>query len=112
MTFDHVAVPSNDIAASVKWYMSHFGATVLYQDKSWAFLDVGGAKLALVSPTQHPPHVAVRVSENELAEASRATGVPIEKHRDGTTSIYLHDPFGNAVELICYPLGETVYEKK
>ena len=112
MTFDHVAVPSNDIAASVKWYMSHFGATVLYQDKTWAFLNLGGTKLALVSPTQHPPHVAVRVSEAELAEMSRMVGVPVEKHRDGTTSIYLHDPFGNAVELICYPLGETVYEKK
>ena len=32
--------------------------------------------------------------------------------RLGTTSIYVHDPFGNAVELICYPVGETPYEKK
>jgi len=112
MTFDHVAVPSNDIAASVQWYMNHFGATVLYQDKTWAFLNVGGQKLALVSPSQHPPHVAVRVSEEQLAEASRAANVPIDKHRDGTTGIYIHDPFGNAIELISYPAGQTVYERK
>lgn len=110
MTFDHVAVPSNDIAASVEWYRSKFGATVLYQDKTWAFLNLGGQKLALVTPTQHPPHVAVKVSEQELADAARAAGIAVDKHRDGTTGIYIHDPFGNAVELICYPAGETVYE--
>lgn len=111
MTFDHVAIPSNDIAASVEWYCAKFGATILYQDKSWAFLEVGGQKLALVTPTQHPPHVAVRVSEEELAKAAQSAGLAIDKHRDGTTGIYIHDPFGNAIELICYPAGGTVYEK-
>ena len=70
MTFDHVAVPSNDIAASLEWYRAKFGATVSYQDKTWAFLNVGGQKLALVTPSQHPPHVAVKVSETELASAA------------------------------------------
>src|SRR5262245_42292755 len=112
MTFDHVAIPSNDIAASVKWYVTHFGATVLYQDKTWAFLNVGGTKLALVSPTQHPPHVALRVTEDQLADASRVSNIPIDKHRDGTTGIYMHDPFGNAVELICYPADQMPFEKK
>jgi catechol 2,3-dioxygenase-like lactoylglutathione lyase family enzyme len=110
MQFDHVAIPSNDIAASVEWYQKHFKATVLYQDKTWAFLDVGGQKLALVTPTQHPPHVAIRVSEEQLIEASKSASVPIDSHRDGTRGIYIHDPFGNAVELICYPAGKTVYE--
>src|SRR5204863_7001133 len=35
MQFDHVEAPSNDIPASVEWYRTHFGATVLYQDKTW-----------------------------------------------------------------------------
>jgi catechol 2,3-dioxygenase-like lactoylglutathione lyase family enzyme len=112
MTFDHVAVPSNDIAASVEWYRAKFGATVLYQDKTWAFLNLGGQKLALVTPSQHPPHVAVKVDEQQLTAAAQSAGVSIDKHRDGTTGIYIHDPFGNAVELICYPAGETVYETK
>jgi hypothetical protein len=46
-----------------------------------------------------------------LNEASNTTGIAIDKHRDGTKGIYVHDPFGNAVELICYPPGETVYER-
>jgi catechol 2,3-dioxygenase-like lactoylglutathione lyase family enzyme len=108
--FDHVAVPSSDIAASVKWYVERFAAEVLYQDKTWAFLRVGGVKVALVTPTQHPPHLAIRVSDEELARAAQDAGKPIDKHRDGTTGIYIADPFGNAVELICYPPGKTVYE--
>jgi catechol 2,3-dioxygenase-like lactoylglutathione lyase family enzyme len=109
--FDHVAVPSNDVAASVRWYRDRFGAEVLYEDKTWAFLRLGGVKLAIVTPTQHPPHVAVRVTETELETAAREAGKPIDRHRDGTTGIYIADPFGNAVELICYPEGKTAYEK-
>jgi catechol 2,3-dioxygenase-like lactoylglutathione lyase family enzyme len=109
--YDHTAVPSNDIALSVEWYRSRLGARILFQDSTWAFLDVGGQKLALVTPTQHPPHVAVRVSEVELEAAAREAGIPIDRHRDGTTGIYIHDPFGNAVELICYPAGGTVYDR-
>src|SRR5690349_11749183 len=111
MQFDHVAIPSNDIGQSVEWYKTKFGATVLYQDRTWAFLDLGGTKLALVTPTQHPPHVAVRVSEAQLDAAAGEAGVKVDSHRDGTKGIYVSDPFGNAVELICYPPGETVYEK-
>lgn len=110
VSFDHVAVPSNDIAASVRWYCERFEARVLYQDKSWAFLELGGMKLALVTPTQHPPHVAVKVSEERLDFAARGAGIAIDRHRDGTKGIYVYDPFGNAVELICYPPGQTVYD--
>lgn len=111
MKFDHVAVPSNDIDASARWYVDHFGARVLYQDKTWAFLELGGTKLALVSPQQHPPHVAVEVSEARLSEIAQAAGRSIDAHRDGSRGIYLHDPFGNAVELICYPPGKTLYDR-
>jgi catechol 2,3-dioxygenase-like lactoylglutathione lyase family enzyme len=112
MRLDHVAVTATDIDKSVKWYTEQFGATVLYQDKTWAFLQVGGNKLALVTPGQHPPHVAFSVTEEQLAKASTATGVTVDKHRDGTKGIYVTDPNGNAVELISYPPGETVYAQK
>ncbi|MBC7784814.1 MAG: VOC family protein [Burkholderiales bacterium] len=108
---DHIAVPSTNIAASVRWYVDRFAAIVLYQDATWAFLQMGPVKLAIVTPTQHPPHVAVSVTEAQLAAAAKEANVPIDAHRDGTTGIYLHDPFGNAVELICYPPGGTIYQK-
>jgi catechol 2,3-dioxygenase-like lactoylglutathione lyase family enzyme len=112
MRLDHVAVTASDIEKSVQWYTKQFGATVLYQDKTWAFLQVGGNKLALVTPGQHPPHVAFSVTEDQLTQASTAASTPIDKHRDGTKGIYLTDPDGNAVELISYPPGETVYAQK
>ena len=112
MRLDHVAVVAKDIERSVKWYAQQFGATVLYQDGTWAFLQVGGNKLALVTPGQHPPHVAFSVTEEQLAKASTAAGIAVDKHRDGTRGIYINDPDGNAVELISYPVGETVYAKK
>ena len=109
---DHVAVPSRDINASVTFYVEHFGAQVLYQDDTWAFLKLGQGKLALVTPTQHPPHVALRVDEASLRAAAQNAGKVVDSHRDGTRGIYVSDPDGNAVELICYPPGETVYETK
>ncbi len=108
---DHVAVQTNDIAGSVRWYLEHFGAQVLYQDATWAFLKLGQGKLALVTPSQHPPHIALRVGPDELERAATRAGKPIDRHRDGTTGIYIEDPQGNVVELICYPPRQTVYEK-
>jgi len=110
MELDHVAVPARDIAASALWYVENFGAQVLYQDSTWAFLQMGRGKLALVTPAQHPPHTAVRVDEATLAQAAAKAGKAIDSHRDGTKGIYIDDPDGNQVELICYPAGKTVYE--
>ena len=103
MQFDHVAISSGDIARSVAWYREQFGAEVIYEDATWAFLAVAGLKLALVNPQQHPPHVAMAVSDAELAAAAKRAGLSIATHRDNTRGIYLHDPFGNVVELIHYP---------
>ncbi len=108
---DHVAIEAHDIAQGVEFYVEHFGAQVLYQDGTWAFLRVGQGKLALVTPSQHPPHVALRVDEASLEVAAKRAGKSIDSHRDGTKGIYVSDPSGNSVELICYPPGETLYEK-
>ena len=110
LELDHVAVPSMNIAVSVAWYVETLGAAVLYQDSTWAFLKIGQGKLALVTPSQHPPHTAVRVEAAALDKAAAEAGKTIDKHRDGTRGIYISDPDGNQVELICYPAGETVYD--
>jgi catechol 2,3-dioxygenase-like lactoylglutathione lyase family enzyme len=108
---DHVAVVVRNIAAAVEWYTASLGAQVLYADDTWAFLRLGQGKLALVSAHQHPPHVAVRVNEPRLHELSTQLGTTIDKHRDGTQGFYFSDPDGNVVEVICYPPGETIYER-
>ena len=109
---DHVAIQTEDVPASVEYYVQNFAAEILYEDTTWAFLKVGQGKLALVTPSQHPPHIALRVDENTLEAAAMRAGKPIDRHRDGTTGIYVDDPNGNVIELICYPPGETVYEAK
>jgi catechol 2,3-dioxygenase-like lactoylglutathione lyase family enzyme len=107
MELDHVALPSRNIPVSVAWYVEKFGAQVLYQDATWALLKLGQGRLALITPAQHPPHVAVRVNADMLAGAAKTTGKIIDRHRDGTQGVYIMDPDGNQVELICYPEEET-----
>lgn len=107
---DHVAIQSHDIVASVQYYRAHFGAEVLYQDPTWALLRVGQGKLALVTPSQHPPHTALRVDSETLQREADRAGIPVDRHRDGSRGIYVKDPDGNVLELICYPPGETVYQ--
>ncbi len=100
---DHVAVQTPDITGTAAFYVREFGAEILYQDASWAFLRLGQGKIALVTPQQHPPHIALRVSHEDLEQAAKKYGRAIDSHRDGTRGIYLKDPAGNTLELICYP---------
>jgi catechol 2,3-dioxygenase-like lactoylglutathione lyase family enzyme len=89
----HVAIPVRNVATAVAWYTSNFRCKVAYQDETWAFLEFGNIRLALVIPEQHPPHVAL--SSPEAAKFGTLT-----THRDGTRSIYVADPSGNAVEIM------------
>lgn len=99
MRFDHVALSVEDIARSVAWYVAATGARVLYQDATWAMLEVGGVKIALTLPQQHPPHVAFDIGPAPAEEFMKKARV----HRDGSISRYVVDPDGNAIEWIHYP---------
>ena len=111
LPIDHVAVPASDIQKSLDWYKKHFDAEVLYQDDTWAFMRMGPVKLALVTPGQHPPHVALRVDKDQLEQKSQELDQKPDTHRDGTAGVYLKDPEGNAVELIYYPDSKTAYDE-
>jgi catechol-2,3-dioxygenase len=99
MKFDHVAINVSDIQSAVEWYIRVLGATVLYQDETWAMLEIGGAKIALTLPHQHPRHVAFDVGPHPSKEFLHSA----KRHRDGSLSKYVVDPDGNAIEWICYP---------
>lgn len=92
-SLDHVAVPVTDVAAAVEWYRRHFRCEVKYQDPTWAFLTFSNIQLALVVPSQHPPHIAFVSPEAGKYGA-------LKLHRDGTRSCYVNDPAGNAVEIL------------
>ena len=112
MTIDHIAIPTTNIPATVDFYVKNFGAQILYQDPTWAFLKFANVKLALVTPTQHPAHIAFALPEESLEHSAKLHNKPLDHHRDGTKGIYIQDPAGNAVELISYPPGQTAYAKK
>ena len=99
MKFDHVAVNVTDIPRSIAWYKETLGAKVLYSDDSWAFLEVGGGRIALTLKQQHPAHIAFDVGSDPPKEFLAGA----KRHRDGTISRYETDPDGNAVEYIHYP---------
>jgi len=89
----HVAIEVRDLAGAVTWYRDNFDVNVLYQDETWALLGFDNTALALVTPGEHPPHIAV---EHPFADNFGK----LVRHRDGTQSIYVHDPAGNAVEIV------------
>ena len=98
MKIDHIAVVVNNIHDSVVWYKSRFDARTEYEDESWAMLDIGGSKLALVLESQHSSHIAIKV--NSISEFP--DGCEVRQHRDGSWYFYDQDPSGNVVEWIKY----------
>lgn len=94
---DHVAIAVSSVADAVRWYRERFRCEVAYEDATWALLRFANTQLALVVPGQHPPHVGFVSDEAEKYGDLRP-------HRDGTQSVYILDPAGNAVEILkSYP---------
>ena len=93
----HVAIAVSNVAKSVDWYRTPVRCDGEYQDETWALLEFGNTRLALVIPDQHPPHIGFI---HPKAEAFGA----LKPHRDGTRSCYVADPAGNAVEVLA-PIG-------
>lgn len=89
----HVALHVNDVASEVSWYRRAFECRIGYQDLSWAMLEFDNVCLALVSQGEHPPHVAMMHPQADLFG-------PLVTHRDGTRSVYVSDPSGNAIEIM------------
>jgi catechol 2,3-dioxygenase-like lactoylglutathione lyase family enzyme len=105
MIFDHVALETTDIMASVQWYLARLDEPkILYQDETWALIESRGNKIAFVSPRQHPAHIALRVQSSDHEELiEQLYPNPVWKnHRDGSRSFYVRDPSGNMVEFIKY----------
>lgn len=101
--FDHIAQQVSDVGEAVAWYQNLISETkVLYQDDSWAFLEVNGVKLAFVRKDQHPNHLAWRVSDVQLEELAARYHQPIATHRDKTRSFYLEAPGGQWIEIISF----------
>ena len=101
MNFDHVALLSKNIKASIEWYVKKWNAKILYQDETWGLIELGKSKIAFVSPNQHPAHVCFEIEESFiLNNLPKETFKP---HRDGSSSCYIRDPDGNFLEFLYWP---------
>ena len=90
---DHVAVPVTNISAAVDWYTRNFECEVKYRDNTWSLLNFANIRLALVIPSRHPAHIGFVSPEAERFGE-------LKTHRDGTRSVYIQDPAGNAIEVL------------
>ena len=92
----HVAIRVPNIAQAVEWYTSRFNCCVEYIDDTWALLAFANTKLALVLPQEHPSHFALsRPDANKFGD--------LVSHRDGLSSVYISDAFGNSIEVLEEP---------
>ena len=89
----HVAIVVENIAEAVEWYRKTLRCEIAYQDDTWAMLKFANCSMALVVPDQHPAHLG-------FVSPRAAEYGGLKRHRDGTESIYISDPSGNAVELL------------
>ena len=92
MKIDHIAIQVDDPKAAAEWYISNFGAEMIYVDDTWGLIQFENIKMAFVVKTQHPAHFAFESPDLEVGKL----------HRDGSKSTYKRDPWGNIYELIKY----------
>ena len=99
MKLDHIAINVSSIFNAVSYYKDTYSANVLYEDSSWAMLEIGDTKIALVLEEQHKPHIAFKCNSFD----DFPDGSEVKMHRDGSFYTYESDPFGNVIERIYYP---------
>jgi extradiol dioxygenase family protein len=97
---DHIAIIVDDLEVAEKWYCSKLQCTVSYRDKKYIRLKTENTNIALIHRSfyQHA-HFAILVKKKE--ELPTDDGITVN-HRDGTTGVYVKDPFGNYLEYIWY----------
>jgi hypothetical protein len=107
MRFDHVAHQVPDISGAIAWWRDAVGdVEVLYEDATWALIDVSGLRLAFVMADEHPGHVAFRVAPERLDAMAAEHGTAPAEHRDGSRSFYVDGPGETGIEIIAYPVED------
>jgi catechol 2,3-dioxygenase-like lactoylglutathione lyase family enzyme len=107
---DHVAVESEDPAATAAFYERFFGARIARTEGHPVMAYLGTTAFALHEPGGPGPHTGVRVSEQELEELKReldsAEIAWRERDHEIAVGVFFEDPDGRRVEAIWYRGGE------
>ena len=97
---DHIAILVDDLEVAEEWYTQKLAGKVTFRDSRYIRMTVSNTNIALIDKKHYPhAHFGILVEKKE--------DLPLEMgevvyHRDGTTGVYVKDPFGNYLEYICY----------
>jgi catechol 2,3-dioxygenase-like lactoylglutathione lyase family enzyme len=97
---DHIAILVNDLRMAEKWYIEKVGGEVTHRQENYIRIKLENTNLALLDTNfiTSKPHVGI-LCKNIKDLPGDGTLI---KHRDGTTGVYVRDPFGNDIEFIYY----------
>ena len=97
---DHIAILVDDLEIAETWYLNHLNAVVTFRDDKYIRLSTENSNIALIDKQHYPDaHIGILVENKEDLPIEKGKVV---KHRDGTTGVYVKDPFGNYLEYIWY----------
>jgi catechol 2,3-dioxygenase-like lactoylglutathione lyase family enzyme len=106
---DHVAIESEDPAATAAFYERFFGARIVRTEGHPVMAYLGTTAFALHEPGL-VPHTGIRVSEQELEELKReldSAGIAWRERDHGiAVGVFVDDPDGRRLEAIWYRGGE------
>ena len=97
---DHIAILVDDLDVAEEWYTEKMDGLVTFRDEKYTRIQVANTNIALIDKNHYPyAHFGILVDKKE--------DLPVEMgevvyHRDGTTGVYVKDPFGNYLEYIWY----------
>ncbi len=99
-TVDHIAILVDDLEKAEKWYVEKVGGEVTHKQENYIRLKLKNTNLALLDNKFHSSKSHIGILCEDKSELPQ-NGSLVE-HRDGTTGVYVKDPFGNDIEFIYY----------
>ena len=97
---DHVAILVDDLEEAEEWYAERLGGEITHRQENYIRLKLQNTNIALLSKKfdTSKSHIGILCKniDNLPVDGTRVS------HRDGTTGVYMQDPFGNNVEFIHY----------
>ena len=99
-TVDHIAILVDDLSIAEQWYTEKLSGNVTFRDQKYVRLRLSNTNVALIDK-KHYPHAHFGILVEKIEDLPLEMG-EVVYHRDGTTGVYVKDPFGNYLEYICY----------
>lgn len=97
---DHIAILVDDLKLAEEWYTQNLDGKVTFRDQKYIRMKLSNTNVALIDK-RHYPHAHFGILVEKIEDLPLEMG-EVVYHRDGTTGVYVKDPFGNYLEYIWY----------